>query len=306
MKSRQFIVWTGAAAILCAVFAWAYWSTLEGLAATWSRDPNYSQGFLIPFFSIAIIWFRCRTLPVELKPFNAWSIGLLILATVMRLAGAWYYITPLDHLSLLLVVTGAFLLLGGPALLSRAWPGIVLLVFMFPIPNTLGGSELISGLQEVATAASTFTLQTLGLMAQREGNVIVLKECDLGIIEACSGLRMVMVFCALTTATAILLPLSWQRRTILIASAIPLAIVSNVARITVAGIASQVLNGQAGKFVYHDLAGWLMVPFAFCLLAAELWLLSTLFQPVAPPALAPEVPTLLGVSLPAVATARGS
>jgi hypothetical protein len=30
------------------------------------------------------------------------------------------------------------------------------------------------------------------------------------------------------------------------------------------------------RFVFHDLAGWLMMPFAFTLLCAELWLLSRL------------------------------
>jgi exosortase len=186
-----------------------------------------------------------------------------------------------------MTLAGAFLLIGGWPFLGKAWPGLVLLLFMFPIPRSLGGSELISGLQEIATAASTFVLQTIGVTAQREGNIIVLKESELGIIEACSGLRMVMTFCALTSATAVLLPYGWKRRTILVASAVPLALASNIIRITTSGIASEALSSEAGHFVFHDLAGWLMMPLAFCLLGAELWLLSWLFRPTSA-----EVPSL--------------
>lgn len=303
MKNRRFILRAGAAAGLLAAFAWAYWTTLESLAATWTRDPNYSQGFLIPIFALGIIFYRCRGARFVWAPSDPWSVVVFLLATAMRLVGAWYYFTPLDHLSFLLILAGAFLLLGGRSFLGRAWPGLVLLVFMFPIPRSLGGSQLISGLQEVATAASTFALQTVGVMAQREGNIIVLKESELGIVEACSGLRMVMVFCALTTTAAVLLPYGWKRRTILVASAVPLALASNVARITVAGLASEALSSEAGHFVFHDLAGWLMIPLAFCLLGAELWLLSWLFRPIAATALSLDLPTLVAAS-PAFAAAN--
>jgi exosortase len=203
---------------------------------------------------------------------------VLLLATALRLAGAYYYVTPLDHLSLLLALAGACLTLGGRPWLGRAWPAIAFLVFMIPVPRSLGGTAMTAGLQQLATTASTFLLQTLGVTAQREGNVIILKNSELGIVEACSGLRMLMVFCALATATAILLPYGWKRRTILVASAVPLALVCNVLRITAAGIAGDALGKETGHFVFHDLAGYLMVPLAFALLGMELLLLSRLFR----------------------------
>jgi exosortase len=304
VKNHQLVVWMAMAGSLLAAFVWAYWTTFEELAATWSRDPNYSQGYLVPLFALAILWHRCRTAKLAWGPPDPWGLGLLLLATALRLAGAYFYVTPLDHLSLILVCAGACLLLGGRTCLERAWSALVLLLFMFPIPRSLGGSQLISGLQEAATMASTFTLQTLGVVAQREGNIIVLKGCELGIVEACSGLRMLMVFCALSTATAFLLPYGWKRRTILVVSAVPLALASNVARITAAGLASEALSSEVGHFVFHDLAGWLMVPLAFCLLGAELWLLSWLFQPVSPSAPSPHLPMLVAGSRPSRSTAK--
>jgi exosortase len=279
LKNRNVALRAGAWAGVVLAFAWAYWPTLQGLAETWSKDPNYSQGFLVPLIALAILWHRGRA---EGRG-GTWSgplgFGALLLATALRLAGAYFYLTPLDHLSLLLVLAGVCLMLGGRPWLGRAWPAIAFLLFMVPLPRSLGGTQLIAGLQQMATASSTFILQTLGVTAQREGNVIILKNSELGIVEACSGLRMLMVFCALATATAILLPYGWKRRTILVVSAIPLALVCNLVRITAAGIAGDALGKETGHFVFHDLAGWLMVPLAFALLGAELFLLSRLFRP---------------------------
>jgi exosortase len=274
---RQVALQAGIAVAIGLCLVWAYWPTFLGLSDTWSKDPNYSQGFLIPILALGIFFQRCWGKGrVAVAP-DAWGLGVLLLATVLRLIGAFYYVTPLDHLSLLLVLTAFCLLYGGRVLLVRAWPALVFLVFMIPIPKSLGGTALINGLQEVSTAASTFSLQTLGVPVYREGNVLVLKETELGIVEACSGLRMLMVFCAMSTATSILLPYGWKRRTVLIASAVPLALICNVARITGAGLAGRSLGSEAGHFVFHDLAGWLMVPLAFALLGGEIFLLSRLF-----------------------------
>ena len=48
-------------------------------------------------------------------------------------------------------------------------------------------------LQHLATVLSTYTLQTLGLPAQAEGNIIVLDEATIGVVvEACNGLGMLI------------------------------------------------------------------------------------------------------------------
>jgi exosortase len=277
-KKLQVGLQVGSAGLVVGAFLWAFWPTFTGLAGTWSRDPNYSQGYLVPGLALAILWHRWRAAPRAQSHPDLWGVFLLLGATALRLAGAYYYVTPLDHLSLLLTLAAVCLLVGGRAWLVVAWPAIAFLLFMIPIPRSLGGTALIAGLQEVATASSTFTLQTLGFVAQQEGNVILLKDAQLGIVEACSGLRMLMVFCSLATATAILLPYGWKRRTLLVVSAVPLAVACNVVRITVAGIASETLSTEAGHFVFHDLAGWLMIPLAFALLGGEIFLLSKLFQ----------------------------
>ncbi|MBX9625755.1 MAG: exosortase/archaeosortase family protein [Gemmataceae bacterium] len=284
--------------LLLAAAAWAYLPTVAGLADTWDRDPNYSHGWLIPILAAGLAWFRLKGEPLPaVRPDFWWGCGLLAVATAARAAGAYFYVTPLDHLALLLTLPALVLLTGGRGWLRRVWPALALLVFTVPVPGSLGGTEMTGVLQGFATRASTFALQTFGLVAYREGNVIVTRSGDLGVVEACSGLRMLMVFCALAVVTAVLLPIGWVRKVVLVASAVPLALACNVIRITTAGLAGDALGSDAGYFVFHDLAGWLMVPLAFVFLAAEIVLLSKLVRQTdpaparvaAPPAPGPRV-----------------
>jgi len=129
-------------------------------------------------------------------------------------------------------------------------------------------------------------LQMLGLPAIIEGNVIVLDDVELGVVDACSGLKMFIIFFCLSTAIALLAadrhPLE---RIFIVLSAAPIAIVCNVARITATGVAYQLVGEKSANLIYHDLAGWLMMPLALLLLWGELCLLSALFieeEPIRP------------------------
>jgi exosortase/archaeosortase family protein len=95
---------------------------------------------------------------------------------------------------------------------------------------------------------------------------------------------MLMLFCSLGTAVAVMLPCGWKTRVILIASTMPLALACNIVRITVAGVASAYLGSAQGHFIFHDVAGLLMLPLAFALLGGEVFLLGKLFRPARPDA----------------------
>src|SRR5262249_32600753 len=157
-----------------------------------------------------------------------------------------------------------------------SWQAILFLGFMIPLPYrfqiALGG-----GLQRTATQISTFALQTFGTPALSEGNVILINDVKIGVVEACSGLGMLMTFFALAMAIALLMRASdlWIRATI-VCSAIPVAIFANVTRITVTGLLYTAAQDKLAKLVFHDVAGWLMMPIAVGILFAEIHVLSRL------------------------------
>jgi exosortase/archaeosortase family protein len=99
------------------------------------------------------------------------------------------------------------------------------------------------------------------------------------VAEACSGLGMLMTFFALATAAALLVRAPLLNRLLLVASAVPIAVFANVARITATGLAyhSGGARSPAARAIMHDLAGWLMMPLAFGLLYLVICFLSHLF-----------------------------
>jgi exosortase len=194
----------------------------------------------------------------------------------MHLTGIVFYFTWVDQASLLVVIAALCVAIAGWRALAWAWPGIAFLLFMIPLPGR--AESFLSGpLQRVSTLATTATLQTLGFFAQNDGNVILLSEKEIGVVEACSGLRMLMVFFAISTAVAFIQRRSLLERVFIVLSAIPIAVVSNVLRLTLTGLLYNLGSDRLAHFVYHDLTGWLMIPAAVALLLFELWFLDHLF-----------------------------
>jgi hypothetical protein len=68
-------------------------------------------------------------------------------------------------------------------------------------------------------------------------------------------------------------------------SAIPIALVSNVIRITATGLLHELVSSDFANMVFHDLAGWLMMPLALTMLWLELILIRhLLIEPPLQPA----------------------
>jgi len=100
--------------------------------------------------------------------------------------------------------------------------------------------------------------------------VILLTDTKLGVVEACNGLSMLITFFALSTAVAIVAKRSVLEKVVIVLSALPIAVLANVARITVTGILFEAAQGDLARAVFHDLAGWLMMPLALAMLFVEL------------------------------------
>ena len=127
-------------------------------------------------------------------------------------------------------------------------------------------------------------------MAFSEGNVIQLNEARIGVVEACSGLSMLITFIALSTGMALVVKRPLLDKIVLVLSAIPVALVANIARITLTGILHEKVGGKVADHFYHDLAGWVMIPFALFLYWCVIWVFSHILVEVE------EAPVLVGVS----------
>jgi exosortase len=265
---------------------WSYWSTFGELADEWSLNPLYSHGYLVPAFSAVLLWLRRDRMPaLPLRP-SWWALAFLIAGCAMRLGAAYFYFAWPDRISLLFMLFAVTLALGGWAAFRWAWPSIAFLFFMLPFPGFVE-NNLTRPLRHIATLASTNVLQTMGFFAQADGNVIVLSEAELGIVEACSGLAMLSTFVALTVGACVVIRRPVWQKLVIVLSSVPIAVLCNVVRISATGIFMEVADKDfAHRFhhQFHDGAGWLMMPLALVLLLVEFKILDLVFEiePVQP------------------------
>jgi len=268
-----------AAPLVAAGLLWAYWPALREMVGRWSSDPRYSHGYLVPAFAVYLLWARRGLLAREPARPNGLGVALIGAGAALRVAGAYFYVSWFDAVSLLPALAGFAVLLGGWQALRWAWPALGFLIFMIPLPYRL---EVALGapLQRMATLASNYALQTLGLPSVAEGNIIRMGDASIGVVEACNGLGMLFMFLAFSTGAVMVIRRPLLDKALILASAAPIALAANVTRITTTGLLHHVAGGQVADAVFHDLAGWLMMPLALAALWAELSLLSHLFREV--------------------------
>lgn len=260
----------------------AYWDMFALTSAAWS-EGLYSHGWIVPVFALGLLWLRWEPF-VPVPSAERWmGLGLLALGLAVRLFAAKYTIHPIDRLSFLPAIFGAFMLVGGLHTIRWAWPALGFLIFMFPLPTALEVTVL-NKLQRFASICSAFVLQALGVAAMRTGNLIRIPGMDqpLTIADACSGLRMATIFGALAVAMVFLIERPWWDKFIILMSAIPIALLVNIIRITVTGLLYMALGQEShfAKHVAHDWAGYFMMPMALGFLWLELQILERLTVPI--------------------------
>jgi len=275
-------------AALAGLLVWSYWAPLASLAGRWWRESDYLHCFLIIPFAAYLLWFRADMIRGRALKGSWWGLAFLGVCALMRWGSAYFYYALMDPMSLVPCLAGLTLFLGGWRALWWAWPSVVILAFMVPLPGFASGI-LSHPLQRVGTIASTYLIQTIGIPAVARGNVIGLSEADIGVVEACSGLRMMMLFVTVCFAAALVMDRSRIEKMIIVLSAAPIAVLANVARITTTAMLHEWASHDVADVVFHDLAGWFMMPLAVMLLWGEMWLFShALVDPPPPGPVAPE------------------
>jgi exosortase len=266
--------------LLLAATAWVYWPTLADMVYRWESDPQYSHGFLVPAFSAYLLWSRRGKLAGPVR--GSWyGLGLVGLGILVRAVGVVAFVGWFEALSLLVCLAGLVVTVAGWKGLRWAWPAVAFLGFMIPLPYALQ-TALSGSLQRIATRVSTYLLVAAGVPAVADGNVILLSgDTRLGVVEACSGLGMLVTFFALSAAIAIVMRSEpvWARVGVLV-SAVPVAVAVNVVRITATGVLYDASQDEWARWVFHDVAGWLMMPLAVLMFFLLLWLAHRIIAPV--------------------------
>jgi len=267
--SHRWLVWP---AILSGALILLYASILRHLVAQWWSDPDYGHGFFVPLFSGYVVWrLRGRWMNSEIKPSNFGllvmfgAIGLLFLGSL----GAELFAS---RFSLLVLIAGMIIFLAGWKLLRAVSFPLAFLLFMIPLPAIIY-NQITFPLQLLASRCATFWLELVHVPVLRDGNVLILSNYSLEVVEACSGIRSLMTLISLAVIyTYFAEPRRWVRY-LLVILMVPIAIVSNALRVMGAGVMAHQFGPAAAEGFLHGFSGWVIFLAAVVLLLVSHWIL---------------------------------
>jgi exosortase len=258
-----------AVALIAIIFA----SNFRHFVFTWSTDENYGHGFLVPLLSLYFANQAAGRGPVAVRGGVMVGVLLLVFALIVKLATVVIVVGTLGDLALLASIAGVVSILAGGQALRRYGFAVAFLMFMIPLPVSLY-AQIASPLQLLASKLASVVLNRTGVPVLTEGNMMTLPGgVQMFVAQACSGMRQLTGFLALTAAVAYLVARPAWYRAAIVLSALPIALTANVIRVTLTCYIMYYINPQYASGAYHTVEGLLMLAFGLSLLRAECWFL---------------------------------
>ncbi len=248
--------------LLLALWFLAFLPVYPELVHTWLNNSDNSHGILVPLISAYLI-FQKRHALADMDS-NGSRVGLWFLAGSMLLylmgyAGHTAVISRTMIVASLIGILWAFL--GVQSLRILLFP-LLFLFFMVPVPVSI--IKIVSfPLQLAATKISAWLLQLLFFPVFREGNMLYFANTQLEVAEACSGIRSLVSMLMLSTLLAYFAKVKIPWKAVLLLSAIPLAFVANLLRITGTGVLAHYYGAKVARGFLHEFSGLTVFAFGF-------------------------------------------
>jgi exosortase len=255
--------------VLAVVLGAVYWKILHALGIQWWDDANYSHGFLVPLFSLYLVWQQRAALRILPRAGNAIGILVVLAGIAALLIGDLGAENFLMRSSLIIIIAGLVLFHLGTRVFRAVLFPLSFLFFMVPLPGVIFYAMTFP-LQRLAAEQAAWTLDALGIPVLLDGNIIHLTQLSLGVTEACSGIRsLISLFAGAAAWAYLLLPPGWAM-VIFVAATVPITILANAARVVLTGLIGQQFGVQYASGFFHEFAGFAIYVVAFlCLLATH-------------------------------------
>lgn len=281
---------------LTAALAFAYATVLAKLSQEWWSDENYSHGLLIPAIIGYILWSqRERFARKAGSPSAALGVALVLFALVALWAGTAGAELFIQRISLVLMLVGVVFYFWGFKLLQLLMVPFLLLLLAIPIPAIIF-NKIAFPLQLFASRCAVWAMSLFDIPVLRQGNVIELMPLGaretkrLEVVEACSGIRSLMTLVTLAVVfayfthprggnsgegpgsslashvTSRLKTYGFWRSSLLVFSAVPIAIFTNALRVSGTGVLAHYYGTQVADGFFHSFSGWVIYVVAFVML----------------------------------------
>jgi len=243
--------------LLAALLVLLYHSIAVKLVTDWAELPDFSHGFLIPFFAAFLLWdkrVQLRNTAIAPSWGGLWLVALGLFELLLGVFGADLF---LQRTSFVLLAAGLVWTLLGRAMVSRVKFVLLVLLLAIPLPTILF-NQITFPLQLLASRFASDLLPLAGVPVLREGNVIQLPAMQLEVAEACSGIRSLMSLFTVAVIYGYFLERTTWRRVALALASLPIAVAANVARIFGTGLCVQYWDPDKAMGFFHEFSGWLM------------------------------------------------
>jgi EpsI family protein len=198
------------------------------------------------------------------------SGGIFLLGClIVHLAGCWAGVTFVSAFSLVGALAAIILMLWGRRALRRLWFPLAMLLFAVPLPEVTI-AELNFHLKMTAARWGVGLANALGTIAVQSGNRVFLEGGkELVIANVCSGLRTIISLLAFGALYVYICRLRGWWRGLLFALTLPVAFISNVARIAALILFADAFGAEAAAGHFHGWSGLMIfllaVGMMFCL-----------------------------------------
>jgi exosortase len=245
---------TIAGAVLFGVLCWVYYPVISGMVSEWYNNPNYSHGFIIPVISGYFLWTRRVDVKnAVLRPTN-WGGLVIVAGLAMYILGNLGAAHTTMRVSMLIVLAGLILFICGRELFRTVRMPFFYLFFMIPVPAYLYDTVAFP-LKLFVTKLSVVIMKSVGIPVLREGNVIMLENITLQVVDACSGIRSLTSLVALAIALAYVSQKTVFGKGFLVLAAFPIAVLCNILRIVTTGVLAKYYGSGVAEGFFHEFAG---------------------------------------------------
>lgn len=229
---------------------------LQGLAFLWRGNQFYGHAYAVPFVAGFLAWgSRTEVLrrlrrpqPPALGAPVALAAALFLALSVMGDAGF------LAGLGVPLLLGATLYAIGGLPLLRPLLLPLAFIVLMVPPPHFLQEGLLVE-LKLLVSQLSVAIAQAAGATVLAEGNRILVPQGELFVADACSGLTSIVTLLPISCIVAWFLARGIWRRALIVLSVLPLAIASNIVRVTGTVLLTSRIGLDAAQGTLHETFG---------------------------------------------------
>ncbi len=257
------------AAAAALAFALLFAGPAMKLLTDWWTLPEAGHGLLLAPVAVWLAW-KAGIRP-DARGNVALGITMLVVAVLFRFMGGLAAELFTMRASMVLALGGLTVYHYGFRQLLHWWLPFLLASLAIPLPE-LVIQAIALPLQFKASQMGAALLETRHIPVLLTGNVIRIPGNELFVTEACSGLRSLTALLSLAVLMGGLMFKHPVTRVLLVALAIPIAIVINGVRVFLTGFLVYFVNPELGKGFMHVTEGWLLFLVSLACIGTIAWL----------------------------------